>query len=60
MAADPDVSLAELRAQVPALDGGHLSLRAISHWLKVLGLPHKERPSAPPKRMKKSVKATTS
>lgn len=57
VAEDPDVSLAELRAQVPALDGGRLSLGAISHWLKVLGLPRKKRLSGQPRQMKRSVRA---
>lgn len=60
VAADPDVSLAELREQVPALDGGRLSLGAISHWLKVLGLPRKKRPSGRPRPTRRSARATAS
>lgn len=60
VAANPDVSLAELREGVPALDGGRLSLGAISHWLKALGLPRKKRPSGRPRPTKRSARATTS
>lgn len=60
VAADPDASLAELRARVPALDGGTVSLGAISQWLKKLGLTRKKRPSAPPRPTRSSARASVS
>ena len=57
VAAAPDASLAELQARVPALDGGTVSLGAISQWLKKLGLTRKKRPSAPPRPTRKPARA---
>ena len=42
VAAQPDASLAELQARVPALDGGTVSLGAISQWLKRLSPTRKK------------------
>lgn len=60
VAQDPDVSLEELQTRVPALDGGRVSLGAISQWLKRLGLTRKKRPSAPRKPTRPNASATVS
>ena len=58
VAADPEASLAELQARVPALDGGKVSLGAVSQWLKKLGLTRKKRPSAPPRPTRRPANAS--
>ena len=54
VAATPDATLDELRAQIKKRAGVEVSLSTICRGLQALGLSRKKRPRLPPKRTRKS------